>query len=86
MYMPLTPEMNLNKIEKNVDHPVHYKSGNFECIDVMLDIFGLDAVKNFCMLNAFKYIWRSEKKSGTEDISKAQWYLNKYLELLVVNE
>ena len=50
-------------------------------IDVMVDGFGADAVKHFCILNAFKYVWRAEKKNGIEDIKKAVWYLNKYIEL-----
>ena len=67
--------------KEEVNHPDRYASGKFECIDVMLDVFGADAVKHFCILNAFKYIWRSEKKNGVEDIKKAVWYLNKYIEL-----
>ena len=57
-----------------VNHPKHY-DGKYECIEVMRDVFGEDAVKNFCILNAFKYIWRHNKKNGTEDLKKAKWYL-----------
>ena len=64
-----------------INHPDRYAGGKFECIDVMLDVFGADAVKHFCILNAFKYIWRAEKKNGVEDIKKAVWYLNKFIEL-----
>ena len=64
-----------------INHPDRYASGKFECIDVMIDVFGADAVKHFCILNAFKYIWRAEKKNGIEDIKKAVWYLNKFIEL-----
>lgn len=67
--------------KEEVNHPDRYAGGKFECIDVMLDVFGADAVKHFCILNAFKYLWRSEKKNGVEDIRKAVWYLNKYIEL-----
>ena len=66
---------------EEINHPDRYASGKFECIDVMIDVFGADAVKHFCILNAFKYLWRSEKKNGVEDIKKAVWYLNKYIEL-----
>ena len=69
-----------NKKEE-INHPDRYAGGKFECIDVMLDVFGADAVKHFCILNAFKHLWRSEKKNGIEDIKKAVWYLNKYIEL-----
>lgn len=64
----------------NVNHPSHY-TGKYECIDVMQDVFGYEATDNFCLCNAFKYIWRARKKNGTEDVKKAVWYLNKYLEL-----
>ena len=57
-----------------VNHPKHY-DGKYECIEVMRDVFGEDAVKSFCILNAFKYIWRHNKKNGTEDLKKAKWYL-----------
>ena len=67
--------------KEEINHPDRYAGGKFECIDVMLDVFGADAVKHFCILNAFKYIWRAEKKNGVEDIKKAIWYLNKYIEL-----
>ena len=66
---------------EEINHPDRYAGGKFECIDVMLDVFGADAVKHFCILNAFKYIWRAEKKNGVEDIKKAVWYLNKFIEL-----
>ena len=58
-----------------VNHPKHY-DGKYECIEVMRDVFGEDAVKSFCILNAFKYIWRHNKKNGTEDLKKAKWYLD----------
>ena len=45
-----------------VDHPDHYQAEGFECIDVMLAVFGVSAVKSFCLLNVFKYLYRSEKK------------------------
>lgn len=61
--------------------PAHYRTGNFECIDVMLETQGKRATQDFCLLNAFKYIYRHKKKNGVEDIKKAQWYINKYLEL-----
>lgn len=65
-----------------VNHPSHYKSGKIECIDAMLDVFGLDKVLDFCELNAFKYLWRSNAKgTNLQDKQKAMWYLSKYAEL-----
>lgn len=65
----------------NADHPAHYQASGtgagvgVECIDAMEMIWGRDAVKLFCELNAFKYLWRSKKKGGDNDIAKATWYL-----------
>lgn len=64
-----------------VNHPTHYEAGNFECIDVMLETQGSESVKSFCLCNAFKYIYRAKRKNGLEDIKKADWYLQKYIEL-----
>lgn len=64
-----------------VNHPSHYDTGKFECIDVMLETQGVEAVKDFCLCNAFKYLYRCKRKNGLEDIKKAIWYLNKLIEL-----
>lgn len=64
-----------------VNHPSHYATGKFECIDVMLETQGIEATKAFCKLNAFKYLYRADKKNGLQDIKKAIWYLNKLVEL-----
>jgi hypothetical protein len=69
------------KVKDNVNNPSHYASGNIECIDAMISAYGVEAVKAFCKCNAFKYQWRFDKKNGDEDIKKAQWYQNKYMEL-----
>lgn len=64
-----------------VNHPEHYNQGGIECIDAMISAFGKEAVAHFCIVNAFKYVWRASDKNGIEDIDKAIWYLNKYKEL-----
>ena len=76
----------INKNENNVstdyvNHPPHYNTGKYESIDVMVETQGVEAVKDFCICNAFKYIYRHKFKNGIEDIKKAIWYLNKYVEL-----
>lgn len=65
----------------NVNHPPHYESGQFECIEVMVETQGKEAVADFCLCNAFKYIYRHRMKNSLEDIEKAVWYLNKYIEV-----
>lgn len=64
-----------------VNHPSHYETNGIECFDAMRASLGDEAVKSFCVCNAFKYIWRYKHKNGLEDLKKAQWYLNKRLEL-----
>lgn len=59
----------------NVFHPNHYNTGKYECIEVMREVFGDEAVKLFCAMNAFKYLWRYNKKNGEEDVAKACNYL-----------
>lgn len=75
------PSVNEKPVNDNVNHPSHYATGKYECIDVMLEIFGVEAVKTFCLLNAFKYNYRTGNKNGLEDIKKAKWYIDKYIEL-----
>lgn len=67
--------------EDVVNHPSHYETGKFECIDVMLETQGTEAVMDFCICNAFKYLYRHKNKNGIEDIKKARWYINKYIEI-----
>ena len=64
-----------------VNHPPHYETGGIECIDAMVETQGVVAVMDFCICNAFKYLWRHGRKNGIEDVRKAIWYLNKYVEL-----
>lgn len=59
-------------------NPDHYKnSTSLECIEAMEIMFGKEAVIDFCLCNAFKYIWRWKNKNGEEDLEKADWYLHK---------
>ena len=72
----------MEKEHDNVNHQSHYETGKFECIDVMIETQGIEATKNFCVCNAFKYIYRHNMKNGEEDLRKAKWYLDKYMELI----
>ena len=77
-YAILKPDSVVNSA---VNHPSHYNQGGIECIDAMVSAFGKEAVGNFCICNAFKYVWRAKQKNGVEDLDKAIWYLNKVKEL-----
>lgn len=66
-----------------VNHPSHYETGKYQCIEVMEEVFGEAAVCDFCLLNAFKYLYQCKNKhfDPIEDIKKARWYLDKYISL-----
>jgi len=65
-----------------INHPSHYnRSEAMECIDEMILVFGLEAVKNFCLCNSWKYRYRAADKNGEEDLKKSDWYIKKYKEL-----
>lgn len=69
-------------MEYNFVEPDHYKKGDKEVWEIMIDIYGEEKFNNFCLMNAFKYITRAGNKPGDDfkqDISKAVWYLNKLI-------
>ena len=66
----------------NVNHPSHYNRKNgIECIEEMVLVFGVEAVKNFCLCNIWKYRYRAADKNGEEDLEKSDFYMKKYREL-----
>lgn len=66
-----------------VNHPKHYAdSCSIECIDAMQATFGTKDLAKYCAVNSYKYLWRYKSKNGLEDLKKAEWYLNKFDELL----
>lgn len=67
--------------EDVVNHPNHYTNRKIECIDEMIQVFGKQAVMDFCLCNVWKYRYRALAKNGQEDIAKSDWYMEKYLEL-----
>jgi len=67
------------RVSDMVNHPPHYKSGGIETIDF------IEAKRlPYHLGNVVKYISRCGIKSECplEDLKKAQWYLNRYVELL----
>ena len=62
---------------ESVNHPKHYNAGNIEVIDV-IDDWHL----GFYEGNIIKYVGRSQHKGQRlEDLKKAQWYLNRLIEI-----
>lgn len=66
-----------------VNHPQHYnRDGAMECIDEMITVFGKDIVACFCLCNVWKYRYRDSDKGHEEDLSKSDYYMAKYKELI----
>ena len=63
-----------------VNSPPHYNTGNVECTVAIEESMTPDAFKGYLKGNVLKYMWRYEYKNGTQDLEKAQWYLNKLVE------
>ena len=73
-------------IEETYDfiNPQHYKQGDKETWEKMVDIWGKEAFIKHCEITAFKYIQRLGAKPNNSidnDLEKARWYLNKAYEL-----
>ena len=67
-------------LDDPVNHPSHYTSGKIEVID-----FIEDQKMPYHLGNACKYLCRAGKKDpakNTEDLRKAVWYINRYIDLL----
>ena len=63
-------------------NPDHYKERtSIECIDAMIMTFGAKRTAEYCVQNAYKYVWRYKYKNRLEDLKKAEWYLDKFEEL-----
>ena len=60
-------------MSEKVNNPAHYTQQPHECIWFTENM-------NFCIGNAFKYVWRYADKNGVEDLKKAQWYLIRVIE------
>ena len=67
-------------VTEQVYHPSHYKQeGRRECIEEMRIVFGEAAVKQWCVMTAYKYRYRTGNKEGNsaeQDNKKAEWYLD----------
>ena len=69
-----------NKMSEQVNHPSHYqKAGRKECIVEMEEKYGIPATIGFCLMNAYKYLYRAGDKADNsyeQDRNKAKWYFD----------
>ena len=63
-----------------VNSPIHYNKAGIETIDALQAML-VDGFDYYLQGNIVKYLWRFRYKNGVEDLKKAQWYLNKLIEV-----
>ena len=65
---------------ENVSHPNYYnKNGRKECIVEMEEKYGAEMTAVFCLMNAYKYLYRAGEKDGNSEMQdnlKAKWYFD----------
>lgn len=70
-----------------VNSPPHYNQAGIECIEAIFAALGPEGFKAYCKGNALKYMWRHQYKGKpVEDLQKAQWYINKIIEVEQMDE
>jgi hypothetical protein len=69
-----------------VNNPPHYNQSGIECIEAIgaaTDTY----FRYYLQGNIIKYLWRFDYKGKPlEDLKKAQWYLNKLIEVVEEDE
>lgn len=58
-----------------INNPEHYTSGDIECIDAIKASMGRRAFLGYLKGNALKYLWRYERKEGSNSLEKAGVYI-----------
>lgn len=79
-YGRIMREIEAENAEDVVNNPKHYNQTGVECIDAIKAQTG-DGYEYYLQGNIAKYLWRYRYKNGVEDLKKAQWYLNKLIEV-----
>jgi len=64
----------------SVNHPEHYTKSSIETID-MIESATAEGFHYYLEGNILKYLTRYRHKNGIQDLQKAQWYLNKLIEV-----
>lgn len=83
MVAPTLQEPEVKVVEEDViNHPSHYTRGKIEVID-----FIEDQQLPYHLGNVIKYIARAGYKGDKlEDLKKARWYLDRYINEVIANE
>ena len=65
----------------DINHPSHYTEGGIECIEAIEAQLTPEEFRGYVKGNCVKYLWREKHKGGNESLRKAQWYLNRLVDL-----
>jgi len=74
-------EIEIDETYSIVESPLHYRQGEIEAIDAIEAALSVEEFRGYLKGNVMKYTWREAYKGGPEDVRKAQWYLNRLVDL-----
>lgn len=77
----MSKQLEFEFMNDEVNHPSHYKVGGLETWEILVAKLTPEELKGYCKACIIKYITRAELKGGKKDYLKAQWYMNKLVEL-----
>lgn len=77
-------EAHIALVDDPVNAPLHYNWGKFETIDIIDDT--VSDPTSYYHGNILKYVSRYRHKNGSQDLKKAQWYLERLIKETEHNE
>ena len=67
-----------------VENPDHYNTGSIEAIEAIRASMPSEQFFGYLKGNVMKYLWRYDyKEKPIEDLRKADWYLNRLIDVLI---
>jgi hypothetical protein len=76
----------LSVVKADLVNPQHYQgAGGMQVLDVLKAFLSPEEFKGFLKGNCLKYQLRCEKKGGTTDLSKSEWYQKELAKVLNAN-
>lgn len=74
-------EVEVDRIKTTVNSPSHYTEGEIECIEAIEAQLTPEEYRGYLKGTLAVYMWREKHKNGFEDVLKAQWYMNRLVDL-----
>lgn len=76
----------VKEVKSDNVNPAHYKQGGIETFDYIRAKLTSPELDGYLKGNIIKYVSRERLKNSTEDLKKAQWYLDKLVEIRIGDE